>query len=106
MVLVNTCGFIQAAEQESIEELFSAGESGAKVAAVGCLAERYGADLAEELPEAQVLGFDDYGDIGARLDDVLAGRRRPAHTPQGPPPAAAHLPGRPPGGTGAPGSRR
>ena len=82
VVLVNTCGFIQAAKQESIDELFSAAESGAKVAAVGCLAERYGADLAQELPEAQVLGFDDYGDIGARLDDVLAGRRRPAHTPR------------------------
>jgi ribosomal protein S12 methylthiotransferase len=80
VVLVNTCGFIQAAKQESIDELFSAAESGAKVAAVGCLAERYGADLADELPEAQVLSFDDYGDIGARLDDVLAGRKRPAHT--------------------------
>jgi ribosomal protein S12 methylthiotransferase RimO len=80
VVLVNTCGFIQAAKQESIDELFAAAETGAKVAAVGCLAERYGADLATELPEAQVLSFDDYGDIGARLDDVLAGRRRPAHT--------------------------
>jgi ribosomal protein S12 methylthiotransferase len=80
VVLVNTCGFIQAAKQESIDELLSAAESGAKVAAVGCLAERYGADLAGELPEAQVLSFDDYGDIGARLDDVLAGRRKPAHT--------------------------
>jgi ribosomal protein S12 methylthiotransferase RimO len=80
VVLVNTCGFIQAAKQESIDELLSAAESGAKVAAVGCLAERYGADLAGELPEAQILSFDDYGDIGARLDDVLAGRRRPAHT--------------------------
>ncbi len=80
VVLVNTCGFIQAAKQESIDELLSAAESGAKVAAVGCLAERYGAELAGELPEAQVLSFDDYGDIGARLDDVLAGRRRPAHT--------------------------
>jgi ribosomal protein S12 methylthiotransferase RimO len=80
VVLVNTCGFIQAAKQESIDELLSAAESGAKVAAVGCLAERYGADLAGELPEAQVLSFDDYTDIGARLDDVLAGRRRPAHT--------------------------
>jgi ribosomal protein S12 methylthiotransferase len=80
VVLVNTCGFIQAAKQESIDELLSAAESGAKVAAVGCLAERYGADLADELPEAQVLGFDDYPDIGARLDDVLAGRRRRAHT--------------------------
>ena len=80
VVLVNTCGFIQAAKQESIAELLSAAESGAKVAAVGCLAERYGAELADELPEAQVLSFDDYGEIGARLDDVLAGRTRPAHT--------------------------
>src|SRR5215813_13600350 len=79
VVLVNTCGFIQAAKQESIDELLAAAESGAKVAAVGCLAERYGADLAGELPEAQVLSFDDYGEIGVRLDDVLAGRRRPAH---------------------------
>jgi ribosomal protein S12 methylthiotransferase len=79
VVLVNTCGFIQAAKQESITELLSAAESGARVAAVGCLAERYGAELAEELPEAQVLSFDDYGEIGARLDDVLGGRRRPAH---------------------------
>jgi ribosomal protein S12 methylthiotransferase len=82
VVLVNTCGFIQAAKQESIAELLSAAESGAKVAAVGCLAERYGADLAGELPEAQILSFDDYPDIGARLDDVLAGRRRTAHTPR------------------------
>ena len=82
VVLVNTCGFIQAAKQESIDELLSAAESGVKVAAVGCLAERYGAELADELPEAQILSFDDYGDIGARLDDVLTGRRRPAHTPR------------------------
>jgi ribosomal protein S12 methylthiotransferase len=79
VVLVNTCGFIQAAKQESIDELLAAAESGAKVAAVGCLAERYGAELAGELPEAQVLSFDDYTEIGARLDDVLAGRARPAH---------------------------
>jgi ribosomal protein S12 methylthiotransferase len=79
VVLVNTCGFIQAAKQESIDELLAAADSGAKVAAVGCLAERYGTDLAEELPEAQVLSFDDYGDIAVRLDDVLAGRKRPAH---------------------------
>jgi ribosomal protein S12 methylthiotransferase len=79
VVVVNTCGFIQAAKQESIDELLAAADSGAKVAAVGCLAERYGADLATELPEAQVLSFDDYTDIAARLDDVLAGRSRPAH---------------------------
>ncbi len=79
VVLVNTCGFIQAAKQESIDELLAASDSGAKVAAVGCLAERYGTELASELPEAQVLSFDDYGDIATRLDDVLAGNRRPAH---------------------------
>jgi len=79
VVLVNTCGFIQAAKQESIDELLAAADSGAKVAAVGCLAERYGTELAAELPEAQVLSFDDYTDIAERLDDVLAGRARPAH---------------------------
>jgi ribosomal protein S12 methylthiotransferase len=82
VVLVNTCGFIQAAKQESIDELLAAAGGGAKVVAAGCLAERYGAELAEELPEAQVLGFDDYGEIAARLDDVLAGHRRPAHQPR------------------------
>jgi ribosomal protein S12 methylthiotransferase RimO len=79
VVLVNTCGFIQAAKQESIDELLAAADSGAKVAAVGCLAERYGTELAAELPEAQVLSFDDYTDIAARMDDVLAGKKRPAH---------------------------
>jgi ribosomal protein S12 methylthiotransferase len=83
VVLVNTCGFIQAAKQESIDEMIAAAESGVKVAAVGCLAERYGVELAAALEEedvdAQVLGFDDYTDIAARLDDVLAGRPRPAH---------------------------
>jgi ribosomal protein S12 methylthiotransferase RimO len=79
VVMVNTCGFIQAAKQESIDELLSASETGAKVVAVGCLAERYGAELAGELPEAQILSFDDYSDIGARLDDVMEGRQKPAH---------------------------
>jgi ribosomal protein S12 methylthiotransferase len=83
VVLVNTCGFIQAAKQESIDEVIAAAESGVKVAAVGCLAERYGTELASALEEedvdAQVLGFDDYADIASRLDDVLAGKQRPAH---------------------------
>jgi ribosomal protein S12 methylthiotransferase len=82
VVLVNTCGFIQAAKQESIDELLAAASGGARVVAAGCLAERYGDGLAEALPEAQVLSFDDYGDIAARLDDVLAGRRWQAHAPR------------------------
>jgi ribosomal protein S12 methylthiotransferase RimO len=82
VVLVNTCGFIQAAKQDSIDELLGAAGHGAAVVAAGCLAERYGSGLADELPEAQVLSFDDYGDIAARLDDVVAGRRWQAHEPR------------------------
>ncbi len=82
VVLVNTCGFIQAAKRESIDELLSAAESGAAVVAAGCLAERYGSGLAEALPEAQVLSFDDYTDIAGRLDAVLAGQRWDAHQPR------------------------
>ena len=82
VVLVNTCGFIQAAKQESIDELLGAASAGAKVVAAGCLAERYGSGLAEALPEAQILSFDDYGEIGARLDSVLAGEHWPAHAPR------------------------
>ncbi len=47
VVLVNTCGFIEAAKQESIDDRLAAADSGAKVAAVGCLAERYGTELAD-----------------------------------------------------------
>ncbi|XVV11466.1 30S ribosomal protein S12 methylthiotransferase RimO [Actinoplanes sp. CA-131856] len=83
VVLVNTCGFVEKAKQDSIETLLAAADTGAKVVAAGCMAERYGRELAESLPEAQaVLGFDDYTDIAARLDGVLAGERFDAHTPR------------------------
>jgi ribosomal protein S12 methylthiotransferase RimO len=83
VVLVNTCGFIDAAKKDSIDTLLAAADSGAKVVAAGCLAERYGAELAESLPEADaVLSFDDYAAIGDRLDDVLAGRKHRSHKPQ------------------------
>jgi ribosomal protein S12 methylthiotransferase RimO len=82
VVLVNTCAFIEAAKQESIAELLDAASGSARVVAVGCLAERYGSQLAEALPEAQILSFDDYGDIAGRLDAVLAGERLPAHEPR------------------------
>ncbi|MBW8483630.1 30S ribosomal protein S12 methylthiotransferase RimO [Actinomadura parmotrematis] len=83
VVVVNTCGFIDAAKKDSIDTLLAAHESGAKVVAAGCMAERYGAELAGELEEADaVLGFDDYRDIGARLDDVMAGRTITAHAPR------------------------
>jgi ribosomal protein S12 methylthiotransferase len=82
VVLVNTCGFIQAAKQESIDELLDATGGGAHVVAAGCLAERYGSGLAEAMPEAQILSFDDYEDIAARLDTIAAGNRWAAHEPR------------------------
>src|SRR4051812_25833449 len=83
VVLVNTCGFVEKAKQDSIDTLLAAADTGAKVVAAGCMAERYGRELAESLPEAQaVLGFDDYPDISSRLHAVLAGERLDAHTPR------------------------
>jgi ribosomal protein S12 methylthiotransferase RimO len=81
-VLVNTCGFIESAKKDSVDAILAATDSGAPVVAVGCMAERYGSELAGALPEATVLGFDDYGAIGDRLDDVLAGRPLVPHTPR------------------------
>src|SRR5689334_13555831 len=86
-VVVNTCGFVEAAKKDSVDTLLQAAdlkESGRTqaVVAVGCLAERYGKDLAESLPEADaVLGFDDYPDIAARLRSIVAGESHQAHTP-------------------------
>jgi ribosomal protein S12 methylthiotransferase RimO len=83
IVVVNTCGFVEKAKRDSIDTLLAAADTGAKVVATGCMAERYGRELAESLPEAHaVLGFDDYADISARLADVLAGKAHEAHTPQ------------------------
>ncbi|PRX51116.1 SSU ribosomal protein S12P methylthiotransferase [Prauserella shujinwangii] len=82
VVVVNTCGFVESAKKDSVDTLLAAADTGAKVVAVGCLAERYGAELAESLPEADaVLGFDHYPDLADRLGDVVAGRAVAAHTP-------------------------
>jgi ribosomal protein S12 methylthiotransferase len=84
ITVVNTCGFVEAAKKDSVDTLLAAGDAtrGGKVVAVGCLAERYGGELAVALPEAVVLSFDDYATIGDRLDDVLAGRTLVPHHPR------------------------
>jgi ribosomal protein S12 methylthiotransferase len=87
-VVVNTCGFVEAAKKDSVDTLLAAADlkdtgRTQAVVAVGCLAERYGKDLAESMPEADaVLGFDDYPDIAARLRSIVAGESHVAHTPQ------------------------
>ena len=82
VVVVNTCGFVESAKKDSIDTLLGAADTGAKVVAVGCLAERYGEQLAEQLPEADaVLGFDAYATLPDSLAAVLAGERPASHTP-------------------------
>jgi ribosomal protein S12 methylthiotransferase RimO len=86
-VMVNTCGFVEAAKKDSVDTLLAAAdlkEAGRAraIVAVGCLAERYGTELAEAMPEADaVLGFDDYADVAGRLRSILAGERHRAHVP-------------------------
>ena len=61
VVVVNTCAFVEAARQESIEAILDLAERrrpGARLVVTGCLAERYGAELAAALPEVdRVAGF-------------------------------------------------
>ena len=61
LIVVNTCAFIQPAREESIDTILALSESrrpGARLAVTGCLAERSGAELAEAMPEIDVVaGF-------------------------------------------------
>ncbi|ARQ68154.1 MiaB/RimO family radical SAM methylthiotransferase [Streptomyces marincola] len=94
IAVVNTCGFVDAAKKDSVDALLEAGELKAAAAeggggatravvAVGCMAERYGKELADALPEADaVLGFDDYADISARLTTILSGGGHAPHVPR------------------------
>ncbi|WP_265444569.1 30S ribosomal protein S12 methylthiotransferase RimO [Flexivirga meconopsidis] len=87
VAVINTCGFVEQAKKDSIDALLEArdlkdhGRTQA-VVAVGCLAERYGEQLAAQLPEADaVLGFDSYADMSGHLSAVLAGHAPASHTP-------------------------
>ena len=71
LVVVNTCAFVEAAREESIETtlaLADARKNGARLVVTGCMAERYGAELAAALPEADaVVGFAGAGTIAETL---------------------------------------
>ncbi|MFJ9809278.1 30S ribosomal protein S12 methylthiotransferase RimO [Streptomyces sp. NPDC101158] len=88
VAVVNTCGFVEAAKKDSVDALLEANDlkdhgRTQAVVAVGCMAERYGKELADALPEADgVLGFDDYADISGRLQTILSGGNVEAHAPR------------------------
>jgi len=88
VAVVNTCGFIESAKKDSVDALLEANSlkghgTTRAVVAVGCMAERYGKELAEALPEADaILGFDDYQDISERLHSIVNGNAHTPHTPR------------------------
>ena len=70
-MVVNTCAFIEAARQESIDTVLALSDArrdGARLVVTGCMAERYGDELAEALPEV---------DLVAPFGASLTGRRPP-----------------------------
>ncbi len=97
VVMINTCAFIEAARQESIDAVLDATvrkRDDARVVVIGCMAQRYESELADALPEVDdVVGIDSYGELVGRLDamtewqpirlvsspmDILYETRRPA----------------------------
>lgn len=81
IIIINTCGFIESAKQESINTIIEAGrfkeEGNCKLLVVcGCLAERYSGELLDELPEVDaVIGTGNYPEIIQIINDTLKGKR-------------------------------
>lgn len=80
VIVVNTCGFIESAKEESIEAILDAGnmkQQGhcSRVIVAGCLAQRYKEDLMRELPEADaIIGTGEIGRIGEICKQALGGK--------------------------------
>nr|WP_283092234.1 30S ribosomal protein S12 methylthiotransferase RimO [Helicobacter kayseriensis] len=72
VIIVNTCGFISAAKQESINTILDASsrrKEGALLVASGCLSQRYHKELLEEMPEIDIItGVGDYDKIDMMID--------------------------------------
>jgi ribosomal protein S12 methylthiotransferase len=74
IVMVNTCGFIESARQESIDTILGLADAkrdGAKLVVMGCMAQRYEQELIEALPEADaVIGLSRYGELLDEVDEL------------------------------------
>ncbi len=81
LVVINTCGFIDSAKTEAIEQILAMGELKkqgrlGKILVTGCLAQRYQEQVLEELPEVDgVLGTGSYYDVVNAVGQVLSGTR-------------------------------
>ncbi len=80
LVIVNTCGFIDAAKSEAIDNILEMAELKKEgrlkgLIVTGCLSERYQDSILEELPEIDaVLGVGSFGEIAAAADSVMAAK--------------------------------
>ena len=79
LVIINTCGFIEDAKAEAIDNILAMGEMKkegriGKILVTGCLAQRYQMEIVQEMPEVDgVLGTGSYYDIVSAVGKVLAG---------------------------------
>ena len=84
IMLVNTCGFIKDAKVQSIESIFELAaikKDKQRLFVSGCLSQRYGAELAKEIPELDaVLGVNDYN----RLPEIIKSEEREILTSKAP----------------------
>ena len=92
VLIVNTCAFIEAAKKESLDAILEAAElknssPGRRLVVAGCMAQRYGAQLAEAMPEVDI--FVGTGNF-LQLPELLRRTDTPEHRPL-PYPGAAHL---------------
>lgn len=81
IIIVNTCGFIESAKEESINTILQMAEykksgSGKYIIVTGCLSQRYAEELFSELPEADAIaGVEVYDEIGSIIKRVMNGER-------------------------------
>ena len=72
IIIVNTCGFIEASKKESIENILDVIKYGKKVVVTGCLVERYKDELKESIPEVDLwVGIKDYPRLNEMLEELL-----------------------------------
>jgi ribosomal protein S12 methylthiotransferase len=80
-IIINSCGFVEDAKNESVEAILEASQlagGSKKIIVTGCLAQRYANDLANELPEADVIvGFENYGNLPSTVGGLLGVEAKP-----------------------------
>lgn len=79
-IIVNTCGFIEDAKKESIDEIFNMAaykEKNKKLVISGCLVQRYADELYKEIPEANgFIGVNDYDKLPKLLEELEKSNER------------------------------